>query len=241
MGNAQKNVAAISTPKKQKYTIIIPSAGQGQRMKSYGPKSLIKINGKTILEHQLERIQSTFIQHEIILVTGFEAERFARHTKGKKIKVIHNKHYEDTNVVHSIGLGLIAAKTKNVLVLYGDLVFNKEAITLPLWKESLISIDPSNYMKKDEVGCIVQQNLLVNMMYGLPNKWGQMMFLTGNELNLFKSIVTTQNCSRWFGFEMINEIMKEGGKFRAYTPKNALSIDVDTSKDIVRAEEICAQ
>jgi len=240
MGNASKNVAAINAPKKQKYSIIIPVAGLGQRMKSYGPKSLIKINDATILEHQLAKIHATFIQYEIILVTGFESEKIARHAKDKNVKIVVNKHFEETNVVHSIALGLIAAKYKNVLIIYGDLVFNKDAITLPLMNESLISIDPSDFMKKDEVGCTIQQNLLVNMMYGLPNKWGQMMFLTGKELELFKSIVTTQKCARWFGFEMINEIMKQGGKFRAFTPKNAASIDVDTSKDIIRAQEICA-
>lgn len=239
MGNAKKNVSAINAPAKQPYTIIIPAAGQGQRMKSYGPKSLIKIDNTTVLQHQLDKIHSAFIQHEIILVTGFETERVERHVPSN-VKVVVNKYFEQTNVVHSIALGMIAANTDNILVVYGDLVFNKQAITLPLMNESLITIDPSNYMKKDEVGCIVQQNLLVNMMYGLPSKWGQMVFLTGRELELFKSIAKSQDCSRWFGFEMINEIMRYGGKFRAYTPKNAASIDIDTSKDISKAQQICA-
>ena len=239
MGTAKRNVAAIQSPHKQPYTIIIPAAGQGQRMKSYGPKSLIKLGSKTVIQHQLEQIYKTFVHHEVILVAGFEASKVERNVPAN-IKIVHNKHYEHTNVVHSIALGLIAAQTTNIVVIYGDLVFNKAALQLPLLSESLITLDPSGYMKKEEVGCIVQQNRVTNMMYGLPDKWGQIMFLTGKELVLFKSIVTSQDCSRMFGFEMINEIIKQNGKFRGFTPKNAVSIDIDTSKDINRAREICA-
>lgn len=238
MGNANRNVAAINSPHKQRYSIVIPAAGQGKRMKSYGPKPLIRLNDKTLLEHQLQQIRSTFIQYEIILVTGFEHDRVVKNLP-PDVKTVTNKYYEETNVVHSISLGLIAAKTDNVLVVYGDLVFNREAIQLPLLKESLVTIDPSGYMQKDEVGCVVENNRLTNMMYGLPDKWGQMVFLTGKELYLFKKIVTSKDCSRYFGFEMINEIMADGGKFRAYTPKNAESLDIDTSKDIDRALPIC--
>ena len=93
-------------------------------------------------------------------------------------------------------------------------------------------------MKDDEVGCIVHNNLVTNMMYGLPQKWSQIMFITGKELKLFKRIATTKNASRWFGFEMINEIISQGGEFSAFYPRRAKIMDIDTSKDIARAEEL---
>ena len=208
-------------------------------MKSYGAKSLIKLDEKTVLEHQLQKIHHTFIQYEIILVIGFEANKVHKHIP-KNIKVVVNPHYEKTNVAYSIALGLTEATTQNVLVIYGDLVFNLAALKLPLLNESLITIDPSGEMKKDEVGCVAKNNLLTNMMYGLPEKWGQIMFLTGKELRLFQEIMVFNSMAyKWFGFEVLNQVISEGGRFRTFAPKNAVSIDVDTSKDIHKAQQIC--
>ena len=52
-----KNTTNIRGKKSQKYSIIIPSAGMGKRMRSYGPKSLIKITPeKNIVENQNVRL-----------------------------------------------------------------------------------------------------------------------------------------------------------------------------------------
>ena len=57
----------------KKMTVIIPAAGAGRRMKSYGPKCLIDLTpNQTILDRQLEIINNTFKRTEIILVCGFE-------------------------------------------------------------------------------------------------------------------------------------------------------------------------
>ena len=123
-----KNTTNIRGKKSQKYSIIIPSAGMGKRMRSYGPKSLIKITPeKNIVENQIEIINDNFTNHEIILVCGFEADKLMNNTPKNLIK-IENENYENTNVVRSIGLGLRAATSENVLVIYGDLVFNEETI-----------------------------------------------------------------------------------------------------------------
>ncbi len=238
MGKAKRNVAAISSPSKQKYSIIIPAAGQGQRMKSYGAKPLIKLGDKTLIQHQLDRIKKAFTQYKVTVVTGFQSTKVEKNLP-KGIDHIENPYYEHTNVAYSISLGMSRAETENVLIIYGDLAFNRAALKLPLMGESLISIDTSGQMKKDEVGCVVHNNLVTNMMYGLPLKWGQMMFLTGKELKLWKEIVTSQDCSKWYGFEVLNEIINRGGSLRAFTPKNAVSTDIDTSKDIERARKIC--
>jgi 2-C-methyl-D-erythritol 4-phosphate cytidylyltransferase len=41
---------------REKYSIIIPAAGLGRRMKTYGPKSLTPIGNETILSKQLKII-----------------------------------------------------------------------------------------------------------------------------------------------------------------------------------------
>ena len=233
-----KNTTNIRGKKSQKYSIIIPSAGMGKRMRSYGPKSLIKITPeKNIVENQIEIINDNFTNHEIILVCGFEADKLMNNTPKNLIK-IENENYENTNVVRSIGLGLRAATSENVLVIYGDLVFNEETIkTLKPQCSSLI-IDNSSTMKDDEVGCNISNNYVEQMLPDIENKWAQIAFLIGDELEMFKKICWNRDKSHYFGFEAMNEIIEKGGKFKSLSPQGMKITDVDSSKDLATAREI---
>ena len=123
-----RNTTNITGRKNEKHSIIIPAAGMGYRMRSYGPKPLIRINQeKTIVQNQIEIIKNNFVNPEIILVCGFEADKVMKNTPTDIIK-IENESYEKTNVLRSIGMGLRAATSERVLIVYGDLVFNDEAI-----------------------------------------------------------------------------------------------------------------
>lgn len=238
MGNAVRNITSINKPAKQKFSFIIPAAGQGSRMKSYGIKSLIKLNGETLIERQLRQISHGFSNCEIIVVTGFESNRLVRRLPSY-VKTIENKFFLQTNVAYSIGLGLTIAKTDNIVIMYGDLVFNQETLIAPFHQESTLLIDSYGLMKNDEVGCILEKNMVRNMMYGLPNKWGQIIFITGHELRLFKEQMVNKNSYRHLGFEIINSIISNGGKFKAVKPKNMMITDIDTSKDITTGKLIC--
>ena len=217
-----KNTTNIRGKKSQRYSIIIPSAGMGKRMRSYGPKSLIKIApDKNIVENQIEIINNNFTNHEIILVCGFEADKLMNNTPKNIIK-IENENYENTNVVRSIGLGLRAATSDNVLVIYGDLVFNQETI------KNL----------KPEAGCNISNHYVEQMLPDIENKWAQIAFLIGDELEMFKKICWSRDKSHYFGFEAMNEIIEKGGKFKSLSPQGMKITDVDSSKDLVTARKI---
>ena len=192
-----KNTTNIRGKKSQKYSIIIPSAGMGKRMRSYGPKSLIKITPeKNIVENQIEIINDNFTNHEIILVCGFEADKLMNNTPKNLIK-IENENYENTNVVRSIGLGLRAATSENVLVIYGDLVFNEETIKNLKPQCSSLIIDNSSTMKDDEVGCNISNNYVEQMLPDIENKWAQIAFLIGDELEMFIQVKMWFSQEKW--------------------------------------------
>ena len=233
-----RNIAAVRTPKKQKFSIIIPAAGEGTRMKSYGPKSLIKLcDDYTLIENQLYFINKTFKQCEIILVAGFEAKRVIEKTPSNIIKVV-NKNYNETNVIKSIGLGLKRATTDNILVVYGDLVFNQFTLKAPLGIDSALLIDPSGLMGNDEVGCIIQNRMVQQVMYDLPNKWAQISYFTGKEAEMLRHFCNNPHFEMYFGFEIINMILNQGGTFTTYSHKKMMVTDVDSSKDIEKARFI---
>tara|TARA_R110000824_G_scaffold7728_2_gene34972 strand:+ start:13874 stop:14494 length:621 start_codon:yes stop_codon:yes gene_type:complete len=205
-------------------------------MKTYGAKSLIRLNkSHTILSRQLAIIDSVFNNYEICLVTGFQGDRVSKNAPAG-INIVQNHDYENTNVLHSIGLGLNQVNTNRVVIIYGDLVFNKSALNVPFDLASSIVI--SNYMKDGEIGCILYKNKLEQMFYNLSQKWAQIIYLTNQELELMKQLANNPNNSMRFGFEAINQIVDGEGQFQAMSPKNAKAIDVDISNDIEIASKI---
>ncbi len=215
------------------YTVLIPAAGMGHRMKCYGPKSLIKITPKlTIFQHQLNIIKKTLRNKpNIILVTGFHANKVMNNIPDDIVK-LENENYENTNVTRSIGIGLRAITTNHVIIIYGDLIFNKYALQFPIDDKSRLIIDSSNTMTKDEVGCVIHNKIIEHVGYDLDNKWAQILYLTGKELRLAQTLCWNPNFYRYFGFEMINEIIKRGGEFKIFKPCKIQANDVDCIKDL---------
>jgi len=219
--------------------IIIPAAGLGRRMKSRGPKPLIKITkDTTILQNQIKNIQDSFDNHKIVLVCGFEADRLMNESPSNFIKV-ENESYKDTNVARSIGLALRALNTtERVLIIYGDLVFDETALRVLSYNTSAI-FALGNFIGEEEVGCIInEEGNLENMMYDLPHKWSQIAYFQGEELDYLKEVVWDRTNNKLFGFEIINKIIEKGGRFKCDYIEDIKIVDVDTSKDIQRATQI---
>lgn len=236
MGLAYRNILPIRGTKTNRFSIIIPAAGMGLRMKSYGVKSLISLTPNVnLITHQLSIIRKTFVNSEIILVVGFEADKLIQKTPNDIIK-IENEKYETTNVARSIGIGLNAATSENVLIIYGDLVFNDKALRIPL-TESLLIID-KNTMVGDEVGCSVNDNRVDILSYELPQKWAQIVYLKNKELDLMRRICCNRLHDNLYGFEIINKVIDSGGTFLAYQPDKIKINDIDSSKDLLTIRSI---
>ena len=240
MSKAIRNVVPIKdTLFSDPLTVIIPTAGEGSRMKTYGTKSLIKLKDDlTILEYQIQLIRKRFGPNiTIIVVSGFESDKIIYHSP-EKIIHIENERYVDTSIVHSIGLGLKATITNRALIIYGDLVFNYATLSQPLENKSLLFIDTSNTMTDNEVGCIITDDRIENLMYDLPNKWAQIIYLTNKELKLIKQYCYNTLYEKWLGFELINLLISKGGRFFKAAPTNIAVNDIDCSKDITIAQGI---
>jgi choline kinase len=219
--------------------ILIPAAGLGKRMKSYGPKSLITIKyGQSILGRQLYLIDSSFKDYNLVLVCGFQADKLMESSPAEIIKV-ENELYESTNVCRSIGLGLRSIpRTKRLLIINGDLVFTENTIGSMSYDGSCVFVSKQS-MNDGEVGCIINsKSNLENLMYDLPTKWCQIAYFEGKELEALKDIAWDRNNKKLFAFEVINKIIDRGGIFKCIDNPAAKVVDVDTSKDIKRAREI---
>lgn len=88
---------------------IIMAAGKGSRLGSLTedlPKSLLKINGKRILDINIAMLHRYGIW-DITVVTGFKDEKMIEATSGiPGITLIYNPFYEFTNVIGSYYMGM---------------------------------------------------------------------------------------------------------------------------------------
>lgn len=231
---------SVTTAKKKnslKFSFIIPAAGLGKRMKSLGPKSLIEIGGRSLIEHQLYWINHYYPGAKVVVVGGFEANKLFNALPSNILK-IENERYEETNVARSIGLGLRVTEDDPVCIIYGDLYLNKWALSNQINRSTLVLDRENGAMKDEEVGCTFSKRA-EHLSFDLPNKWGQIAYFTDNELKLLKRACWNIEKYSLYGFEIINEIITKKGEFDIYTNKNIVITDIDTQKDIEVANSLC--
>lgn len=129
--------------------VIVLAAGQGTRLQpltNSRPKCMVEINGKSIIQRQVDTLNACGIgEDDIYIVTGYREDSLKKYFKGNKIHFISNKHYESTNMVCS----LICAKSimeeeTEIIVSYGDIVYSKDVMNRLLEAKDDISVIVDN-------------------------------------------------------------------------------------------------
>src|SRR5215813_596789 len=85
---------------------IILAAGMGTRLRPLTlttPKALTVVNGKPMLERQVEFLQDVGVS-EIIVVTGYLAEKFEYLKEKYGVKLVHNDKYDVYNNMYTMYL-----------------------------------------------------------------------------------------------------------------------------------------
>lgn len=98
---------------------VILAAGKGSRMRSELPKVLHKVEGKTMIEHCIERARKAGVG-EIILVVGYKRE-MVMETLGDQVKYTFQDKQLGTGHAVAQAAGLLEGFDGNVVVLYGDM------------------------------------------------------------------------------------------------------------------------
>ena len=116
---------------------IIIAAGSGKRISDAVknvPKSLIKIHEKPIIEYQIDALKKCGI-NDITLITGPHSEKF--NLKG--VKYVQDRNFSSHDILGSLMEAKDSFK-ENTLVLYSDIIFEKEIIDQILKSKKNISI-----------------------------------------------------------------------------------------------------
>lgn len=125
--------------------VIILAAGQGTRLRPLTdncPKCMIKVNGKSLIERQLYTMRSCGIREEdITIVAGYCSYVLKECLKDTKVRLIVNREYETTNMVCSLMCAKeILEGTEDVLVSYGDIIYEQSVLQKILGSSEEISV-----------------------------------------------------------------------------------------------------
>lgn len=219
-------------------TIIIPAAGLAKRMKSYGPKALIPCaKNEPLICRQIRLMRETFSNPNIIVVLGFGAERI-RKVLPRGVRVVLNDEFANTNVAHSIRLGMAyCAPWLPLLIVYGDLVFNQHLLhSVDLYKSSVLIGEHDG--REDEVGLTVVDKQVTCFSYGLATKWSQVVTLMYPEQCMFVELMSERHRRKHFGYEVLNEMLNRGCLLTTTSNNKIRLVEIDSSRDIHHARAI---
>jgi|TARA_R110000765_G_scaffold137541_4_gene237145 choline kinase len=234
----QRNITSITKTEKRKsrsgrkITVAILSAGVGSRIKSYEPRSLLKIGNKLLIEHQVNTINQCFEYPEIISVIGCHANKVVKKTRGI-VRVVENQLYDSSNSSESLRLAVNNTLNENILFMHGDLYFNENTLDVN-YDKSFVIVDKTNQIKDSEVGVTICDDKLSILSYGLPTKWAQIAYFTAKEFKILKGIFQKyeHEDKKKLSFEIINMVIEAGGNFECYEPQEMSIIEIDRIKDI---------
>lgn len=129
--------------------VIILAAGQGTRLRPLTddrPKCMVEVNGRSILERQLDTMHACSIQDsDITIVAGYRGDVLKNRFKNTEISIIVNENYETTNMVCSLMCARDLMETQeDILISYGDIIYNETVL-----RKILISEEPSSVIVDD--------------------------------------------------------------------------------------------
>ncbi len=114
--------------------VVILAAGVGSRLRPETddkPKAMIRINGKPLVQYQVESVRKVgFKDEEIFVLGGYKMERIQEHFEGTGIQFIYNPHYESMNNIYSF---LLTEQIgDDILLINSDDFFDERMIPLIL-------------------------------------------------------------------------------------------------------------
>lgn len=227
---AKKKTAKKSKSIKQEdnglITIILLCDNPGYRMKSYGPISLIDVTStKKLIDLQIEAINKTFPNCEIIVCLGFDCEKVCKYIKTKhraNIRIVENQMYTVTNSCESLRLCLNNTGNDRILICDGNLLFDKSTISL-IDKKTPCVILESEPNQTLEIGVNVDKDIAYFFSFGAKYIWSEIMFLTGKEMiESFRKILSNTHNKTRFVFEAINELINMKYEIRTVQNKKSL-------------------
>jgi len=125
--------------------VIILAAGQGTRLRPLTddrPKCMVEVNGKSVIERQLDVMRGCGIKDEdITIVAGYRSDVLINKFLNTDIRVIKNEQFKTTNMVCSLMCAGNQMKAEeDIIVSYGDIIYDETVFRKILSAQDTMSV-----------------------------------------------------------------------------------------------------
>jgi choline kinase len=235
------------------YAVIL-AAGIASRLRPLTdstPKCLLRVKGKPILGMMIENLYSSGIEH-FVLVTGYLEDQIHRFIKENypavKVTFISNEMFASTNNIYSLWLAKDIVKSKDFLLLDGDIVFDREIIDLLLngRHHSALALRTNGHVGEEDMkvmtdknGFVKEINKTMNPAEAAGESIGIELFLEDSSARLFDELQVMMEREKkvniWYE-EAFQRIINLGTKIAAVDVGDLKCMELDTVEDFRNAE-----
>ena len=167
--------------------LIVLAAGRGSRLpKKFRnkPKCLAEVNKKPIINYNLNFFKKF---NSRLIITGYKSKYLKDFCIKNKFKMIINKEYKSTNMVHSMFLASRSIKS-DIVICYGDIIFDpkiyelfkKEKNIMPInsnWLTSWKKRMALNEIKKDAENLEIKKKTLLSVGGSIERKYPKYQYM----------------------------------------------------------------
>ena len=196
-------------------SIVLFSENHGYRMKSYGPISLMKIHGRTLIQRQVDAIKASFKNFEIVVCAGFETEKTVNFVKKNfadvNIRVVENQIHFNSNCCESARLCLHNINNDKILLCNGSLLLTPEILSSMTYEKSTVLSQNQDEFKSFDVGVVGNDDILEGLSVGVKDRvWSEIMFLQNRKaINSLYATVSNPEFKNRFLFEAVNVVLRD--------------------------------
>lgn len=103
---------------------------------------MVKVNGKSIIDRQIETMKAVGIgEEQIYVVIGYRSDVVKNHFVDTKITLINNRQYENTNMVCSLMCAeMVMNEDDDIIVSYGDIIYELDVLRKIIDAQNPISV-----------------------------------------------------------------------------------------------------
>lgn len=157
---------------------LILAAGQGTRIRAiHGehPKCLIRVDGRTILDHQLHSLRIAGVR-DVSIVVGYEKEQIIHHVRSRhregfqRISFVENPAFASTNNMYSLWLTEDWVGEESFACLNADVIFNPYILSTALTSNAPISMIVDPEWRDETMKIIISGDRVVQMSKGIPKE-----------------------------------------------------------------------
>ena len=233
---------------------IILSAGKGSRLlplTAERPKCLIDLNGRSLLEWQLDALQGSGVG-DIVVVTGFAEETVAEVTARRPgVRTLFNPFYHVADNLGSVWMAR-AEFDRDTLLLNGDTLVAKTLIEKVLGADTgpiAVTVDQKDSYDADDMKVLREGDRLLRIGKALePGDYNAesigLLAFRGEGPRVFADQVDEMlrrpdGTRRWY-LRAIDELAQRGGDVRTVSIHGEAWQEVDFPEDLEKARTLTA-